>query len=370
MIYRKILTNKSLPLKKRMMMVFSYFWLKRSSRIQWKIRYNKTFLTNPHNKVALAKSVERAHRDYWKDFQSRVNMSTMRSCSNSSGVAEPKYIPAEVFRNDVEPTLNNTPSAAYLQYKSLYNKQFPGNIFPRDFFHNVNGEWLNGELESITFKEVRSMAGNLEYPVVVKPNKDTGGGAGISFPANSAELLKTIENRSNLVIQEKIVQHEFFNQFNPQGINSIRSNIYRSVKDNKLHVLNTILRMGTGGSLDNISDGGVSTLIRPDGYLNGYALDYNRNKVTKHPDTGLSFDLMIPDMEGLRELSRQVAHKLFYTRLVALDICMDKDGKWRVIEVNLFNGSPNLAQSHGVAFFGDFTDEVRDYCLSKHWTIS
>lgn len=369
MIYKKILTNKSLPLKKRMMVGFSYFWLKRSSRILWKIRYHKIFSINPKNKVPLEKSVEKAHRDYWKDFQQRLDMSTLRVCSNSSGVAIPEYIPAEVFRNDVEPSLNNTPSAAYLQYKSLYNNKFPGNIFPRDYFHNVNGEWLNSELESITFEEVKSIAEKLEYPVVVKPNRDSGGGAGINFPANSFELLKIIEKRSNLVIQEKIVQHEFFNQFNPQGINSIRSNIYRSVKDNKLHVLNTILRMGTGGSLDNISDGGISTLIRPDGYLNGFALDYYRSKVTKHPDTGLSFDLMIPDMEGLRELSKKVAHKLFYTRLVALDICMDKDGKWRVIEVNLFSGSPDLAQSHGVAFFGDFTDEVRDYCLSKHWTI-
>jgi len=369
-MYKTILTQKALPFKKRIRRVMEYSVFRRSTRIQEGIRNKSYGKHNPDLIRPIEKSLEKAHQEYWKGFQRRVNRATLRISSNSSGVSDHKYIPEEIFRNDVEPTLNHTIAVEYLQFKSLYNRLFPAGLFPADYLHNMDGVWFDSDYNIISFDEVIQIAKGLDYPVVCKPNKDTGGGKGIVFPKNAAELVEAIQNKDNLLIQEKIVQHPYFNQFNPQGLNTIRVNMYRSVVDNKQHIISMALRYGVGGSLDNLSDGGIGAMINDDGYLGGYALNLPCDRYQTHPDTNLSFDQQLPDMDGLRKISIEVAQELFYTRLISLDICYDKEAKWRVIEVNLFSGSLRFPQYYGSPYFGEFTDEVRDYCLSHHWTLS
>ena len=369
-MYKIILTNKVLPWKKRLKRVVEYFIRKRSTRIQWNNRNKEAFGLNPVPFKPIEKSIEKAHREYWQGFQKRVNLATLRSCTNNSEKPDHRYVPEEIYRNDIEPTLHKSASLEYLQYKSLFNRLFPAGVFPADYLHIMNGECFDSNYNSISFDELIQIAQGLHYPLVCKPSRDSGSGQGVVFPKNATELVEAVKNKPNMVVQEYIVQHPFFNQFNPDGINSLRVNVYRSVTDNKQHVLNMTLRMGVGGSLDNISAGGIAALIKEDGTICGYALDKNSTRHLKHPDTGVTFDQQIPDIEGIRKIAIQVAQELYYTRLVALDICYDQHAKWRVIEVNLFSGTLKFPQYYGVPFFGEFTDEIRDYCLSHHWALS
>ena len=366
---KKIILNRKIPIKERIKRLVAYSLSRRGARILWKRQFRTVFELNPMHRQPAEKSIEKAHKVYWKPFRSHINMSTLRNAYGISGIADPKFIPEEIYESDIEPTLNSTRLVDYLSNKSFYNYWFPGKVFPQDFFHNVAGEWLDHDLNAVSFEQIRFIAQNLPYPVVFKPNRDSYGGKDIYFPGDLNELMNLVEKKKNFLIQEKIKQHPFFNQFNHHGINTLRVNIYRSVSDNTLNITSMALRMGVGGSLDNVTAGGIVTRVRKDGFLNGWAIDNYGKKYVKHPDTGVGFNGQIPNLKRLQEMVLKIAGKIFYARLMSFDCCYDSDENWRMIEINLFSGTICFAQEHGALYFDEFTDEVHDYCIKNHWTL-
>ena len=368
-MYSKFISSKTLGVKDKIKNMIAYFLRRRGARILWNEEWALIHKNTPAYNRAADKQIEKEHIRYWKAFRRKVNPSTLRMSLNISETANPKCIPEEVFMSDIEPTLNGTDSVVYISNKSLANNWFGGDVFPDDYIHNIDGDWLDHNLNSISFDQVRDIAKTLTYPVVVKPNRDSYGGSNVFFPKSSDELVELLQGRTNYLVQEKLTQHPYFNGYNPHGINSLRVNIYRSVKDNQLHIFNVAFRMGVGGSLDNLTSGGIGVMVRPDGRMDGYALDAKGKKHFEHPDTGCTFDQQIPDYENLKAVSLQVASKVLYARIICLDMCYDAEGKWRMIEVNINGTTLMFAQYHGVPFFDQFTDEVRDYCTTNHWTL-
>ena len=369
-MYRNIALSKKLSWKEKIKNTLAYFFRRRGARILWNAEWGRVHKITPAYNTAADKQVEKEHVQYWQAFRKKVNPSSMRMGYNIAGIADPKIIPEEVFMSDIEPTLNRTASSVYLSYKSIYNSWFGEGVFPKDYIHNVDGDWLDHRLKSIPFDQVRSIARGLNYPVVMKPNRDSFGGSDVFFPKSSQELEKLMEGRSDFLVQEKLSQHEFFTKFNTHGINSMRVNIYRSVADNQLHVINMAFRMGVGGSLDNLTSGGIGVMVRKDGTMDGFALDGKGRKFPEHPDTGMTFDHKIPDFEQLKDTALKVAEKILYARIICLDMCYDAEGKWRMIEVNLSGTTLMFAHYHGIPFFEQYTDEVRDYCIKEHWTLT
>jgi len=369
-IYLRILTNNELFIKERIKNFVKYLMMRRSAKIQRKRGYAKLLNVNPEYNRPLDKSVEEMHKSYWKPYRKKVNLTTLRLTKNISGVSNPKFIPHEIFDSDIEPVMNQSPGIIYFTYKSLSNHWFRGNVFPHDYFHNIDGAWFDHDLNPISISDMYSIADEIKYPVVIKPNRDSYGGKNIHFPESKKELLELIEGKRDFLVQEKIKKHTFYEQFGAEGLNTLRVNVYRSFSDNKWHVVSAALRMGMSGSLDNLSSGGIASVINKEGFLNGYAINTHGTKFFKHPDTGAAFDQEIPDYEGLLEFSLDIANKLFYARLASLDLCYDYNGNWRGIEVNITNTTlSHFAQHHGVEFFGEFTDEVHDYCLQNHWAL-
>ena len=370
-MYRKILFNKNLSLRERLKRFIAYACKRRGARINFNRFFRKVFKLHPDYNKCDDNSIENEHKLYWSFFNNRMNFKTLRVCKSISGVSNSKLIPEEIYVADIEPTLNKTHECDFLSYKSFYNRWFPGKIFPCDFFHNVDGEWLDHDLNRISFSEVCSIARTLEYPVVLKPNRDSYGGKGVSFLQNAESLIKYAKSKKNFVVQEKIKQHPFFAQYHENSLNTFRIHVYRSVTDNKMHVTNIIFRTGLGdNSLDNVSGGGVMILVKQDGYMAGYALDNYGKKFFKHPDSGLEFNKKIPDLEGLKRISLSVAHKIFYARVIGLDLCYDAESNWRMIEINILDNTIRLAQYYGELFFGEFSDEVYDYCKVNHWALT
>ncbi len=365
-----IFKNKKIPLKKRIKNAVVYFLVRRGARLSWKSMFHQFYTSAPENFQPASQKEEMAHTKYWQYFSKRVNLNTYRVCKNISGIGNPKYIPEEIYIVDIERTLNHDVRIDYLSNKSFYNHWFPSGIFPLDYFHNIDGEYLDKNLESITFDKVSQIASGLVYPVVLKPNHDSYGGRDVVFPASQEDLLQIALKSKNFVVQEKIQQHEFFNKYNHCGLNTVRVSLYRSVKDNRLHIINTAMRMGIGGGLDNLSSGGILTYLRKDGTMNGYALNKFGFKYFEHPDSHLKFNERIPDIELLRELCKKVAHKIFYARILSLDACYDITSRWRIVEANVLGQHTiKFAQNAGQPFFREFTDEVVEYCKVNHWAL-
>ncbi len=365
----KIILNRHLPLRIRFIRLFKYLAILHGAKTGWKERYKKLFSIHPKYRKPIEKVAEEMHSSSWKSFSNNVNLATFRVCANISGLTNPDIIPEEIFVADIEPTLNNRVFAEFYNVKSFYNEWFPKGLFPLDYFHKIGDEYLDANLKKLSNDELALLINNIDYPVVMKPNIDSYGGKGVLFPPNGVELYDLAMNSRDFVVQEKIKQHYFFNQFSPSGINSIRVYVYKSVSDDNWRFLDSALRMGIGGSLDNETAGGIVCSIKENGVLNGFAVDKYGKKYVNHPDTGMAFNVEVPYFEILKTTAVSVAQRIFYARLVGLDLCLDIHSKWRLLEINVFGTTIRFSQYAGYPFFGNFTDEVKNYCLENHWAM-
>ncbi len=369
-MYLRILSNKRLTQRERLKNLLAYYLKRRGAYRQWRRYFIRKFSERPDYNKPLSKNVEMEYRRRWGFFNKKINCSTLRLTARISGLSDSFIVPHPIFQVDIEPTLNDTPEVGYLAFKSTYNNWFTSGIFPMDYIHNIDGYWFNHDLDTITLAEAMDIAKSIEYPVVIKPNRDSYGGKGLIFPKDADDAIVYLKHNKDFLVQEKIKQHPLMSKFHPESLNTIRVYLYRSVYDNSINILNTTLRMGLGNSqVDNITSGGIMAKINSDGTLCGYAINTSKNSLYSHPDSGIDFNFQIPDWGSLLELSKLVAQKILYARLVGLDACYDNKGEWRIIEINLFSASMGLSQNFGEPFFGKFSDEVYEYCKANHWAL-
>lgn len=345
-------------------------WIRFATNRSLQQRFRTVFQPHPEYRHPIDRDVEKKHLKLWKTLRNDVNLDTLRLCSNISGISNYRIVPEEVFASDIQRSLcKQQEKIQYLANKSFYNRWYSGNVFPEVFVHNIDGIFFNNRYISITENEISKILGELDYPVVIKPNMDSMGGANVFFPKDENELKSLMENSKNYVVQEVIRQHEFFDKYNRHGLNTIRLDLYRSVVTNDMHYLHAALRMGKGGDLDNETAGGIHCFINEDGYLNDYAVDKIGDIYTQHPDTKLKFcdESKIPFFDEMKKLAIEIAKDLYLSRLISLDMCLDRTNRWRVIEINLFDITIQFAQLGGKPFFGHFTKEVIDYCKQNPW---
>ncbi len=340
------------------------------SKKDWNNRNNHVFRINPEYRNSTTSEVEAIHHSIWSKLRPDFSFDTLRICNGISGVADPETVPEEVYVSEIEPCLNHYRDISYLANKNFYNRWFSNGLFPNIFFHNIDGDFYDNTYKLIDQCELDSIIEKLKFPVVIKPSLGPGGGKDVYFPKDRVTLEKFMIGNINFVVQELIYQHEFFNSYNPNCLNTFRVCTYRSVVDNVVHVLNVSMRMGKGGSLDNETAGGIVCGVLDDGRLNNYAVDKFGAKFFCHPDTGKDFSEqeIIPNFSELIELSKNTAQEIYLCRLASLDACLDETGKWRLIEINLFNQTIRFSQYVGRPFFGRFTQEVINYCIKhKKW---
>lgn len=190
----------------------------------------------------------------------------------------------------IEPFLNNERYIGFLECKSIYNKWYGQGVFPKDYFHKIEGGYFTPEFDIIEDIEsfIDCEVGNINFPVVIKPSKDSYGGKDVYFVNSKIEIKEIISQYSNLVVQEKIEQSELINVFNKDSVNTVRVCLYKD-KAGRFHVINASIRMGVNGSLDNLSDGGIVCNINPTEKLNSYANDKHGKKYIKHPNSHFIF---------------------------------------------------------------------------------
>lgn len=369
-VYKNIVGSNKFSVKDKAKRFAYYLSRRRGAEKSWANRHQKLFSLHNSYYEPCDTKIESEHQQKWSVFREDVDMSTLRICKNLSGYADARIVPEDIFVSDIEPALRTDESCHFLSHKSFYNHWFPGNLFPQDLLHCIEGRYMDANLNDIPFDQLVEKAHSISFPVVMKPNKDSFGGKDVIFVEDAERLVSLCKNSSDFVVQKLIRQHDFFNKYNPVGLNTIRVYVYRSVKDNATHILNMALRMGKAGSLDNETSGGIHTRINKDGFLNGYAVDKYGERFTSHPDTGYRFDAQIPAFKELKTLSLAIAQKVFFTRIVGLDVCFDETGQWRVIEVNTKGHTIRFSQYGGQPFFGKFTNEVIEYCQKNHWTLN
>lgn len=346
---KKFIKNKTIDIWKTVS-VYSAFY-----------RNHKEKYESPDfKKVSLTRNEKKEYRDYWKRISPIISFKTVEIAKSLSGKFDKRIIPEEFFPLYIEYALNPTKNVTFLANKSIYNRWFDRGLFPKDFFHKIDNSYYTYDFQVIENIEqfIDDTINNIDFPMVIKPNKGSYGGKDIYFVDNKEAIKKIIIQYPHLVAQEKIEQSELINVFNEGSINTVRVCVYRD-ENGSIHVLNASIRMGKDGSLDNMTDGGIVCSIRSDGTLNDYANDIMAKKYLSHPNSGFVFkDKSFPFYKELIEVSKNVASGIVGARLVSLDMALDSTQQWRCIELTIAGQTIEFPQNAGEPFLGKYTDEI------------
>lgn len=356
--------------KHRLLQIIKYTYCSVTATLLFKKKYRSQIAHGNMASVKLLKPQIRDYKAFWKMMNKPVETRTVELCYNLSGHFDLRIMPEDIFRADVEPSLNCRNDLHFFANKNIYGKWFGTGIFPLDYFHKVGGVYYDRSLKVI--ENINSYIESTEFifPVVLKPSTGSSGGKDIYFLQSRAEIARTMDMFDNLVVQEELTQHSFLSAINPAGINSVRVCIYRSVSDHSYHVLNASLRMGKDGSLDNETAGGIVCNINDNGSLNHYAVDRYGITYSHHPNTGFVFQgNSLPYYENLSHTALEIARQIPVANLISLDLCLDIREVWRCLEVNLNLQTIRFAQYAGKPFFREFTEEVMQYTKKHHWAL-
>lgn len=312
----------------------------------------------------------------------RVNKDFYRVFSKYSG-EDINIVPDDICHNVIEPILNPKRFLSAYEDKCLFDKMlwssFNRNITPITFIKNIGG--ANFDINYTPIESIDIAINDIPKEIdrlIIKKSIDSSSGRDVAFVQRDENghfkdfstgdvfseqyLFKMF--KQNYVVQKAMAQSTFMSQFCKTSVNTIRIAVYRSVKTNIPTVINAIIRIGKDGSLvDNAHAGGMFVGVDKDGILGKYCC--NQYGETVPIFNGIDFSsttYQIPNYERVKEFAEKVASALPHQRLLALDVMLDENDNPVLLEYNIRAFSVWLFQFTNGAGFGEFTDEIIEYC--------
>lgn len=354
-----------------------WFYNQRSN-IKFYTKVNSILSGLSDNRFPINREKLKEHKVKWSVLSRKVNVKWYKMYSFISKIENPDYIPENIYYNIVEPTLNNKFFSKAYADKGMYGNHFDDQHFIKSILVNREGIWYDQHNENIKINDEQFF--NLLKPyskIVIKPTIDSGGGESVLIIEKKNYIWLVDSNREltlefligkfkeNFLIQEYLIQHPFFKTYNPSSLNTVRIFTYRSVITEEIHTLHSILRVGKKGSMvDNQAAGGVSCRINNIGRLNGFAI--NKKGERKTNINGIDIENReVPNFSQMLTLVKDVASKVYYSRLLGFDICVDERNNIKIVEINNQNNEINFFQMNGKPLFGEYTEEIINHCVKN-----
>lgn len=317
------------------------------------------------------------HVNLWEVFGQRVNPAWLRIYGNISGIWDYRYVPESHYYTIIEPCINDKSYSKAYTDKNFYSVILNDFKRPESILSNIGGEFYNNKHQSIDYRTVEELLGTAER-FIIKPATDSGGGKNVSlirrqnqrFISETGEafshtgLMKKYDK--NFIVQEVIDQDPFYEKFNDTSLNTIRVLTYRSCADNRINILHSLLRVGKKGRItDNQASGGYACGLTVEGSITGIAVDKYGNSYNEVNSVPLIKGTKLPGFDLIIQTASKIAVMFPYSRLLGLDLCLDKEGQCRVIEVNNINNEINFFQMTNGPLFREFTEEIISFCLNR-----
>jgi len=317
----------------------------------------------------------KAYKKRWKRLSPRIEKAYMLNVSKSIQAIDLDVVPSDVYYSIIEPTLNNIPFSVGLEDKSQLDTMY-GELTPVVFLKNIHGVFFIEDkfVKPENIDLITCLKGHQK--VIVKQSVDSHGGRSIvvfrqkgdGFYNDEGEQL-TIDYllskfKSNFIVQAYVNQHDFYAQFNQSSLNSLRVMTYRSVVDNEIKVLNTVLRVGNAGSyVDNLMYGGYAIGVGEDGFLRDFGVN-NKGEIRKEFNGKLLQNIgKVVGIDTVLETATKAAELHHHSRILGFDMCVTNDNRVIIIEVNTWDLGMYIIQLANGALFHKYTDEVIDYCV-------
>lgn len=187
------------------------------------------------------------------------------------------------------------------------------------------------DLRSCTKKELEEFLKNKD-DVIYKPIAGDGGHGIEKVPVK--EAINLIGN--NGLLEEVVVQHKELGKLYNNSVNTLR--IFTLLVDNKPNVIQTILKIGNGGIIDNFSSGGMYTFLNEKGIVSVPAIDqadniYKTHPITKEKIVGFKVPMYDKALKLVREASKLVPEIAY----IGWDVAITEKGPV-IIEGNCYPG--------------------------------
>ncbi len=238
---------------------------------------------------------------------------------------ERKTYLTRVKNNAIVRKYNDKKYFKYFDNKYEFNKIF-NKYLKRDWLYLDNN-----------YEEFKTFCKN-KKEIIVKPI-DGCGGIGVELIKLDKRKLKTIYNNlinnNQLLIEEKIVQHEDLDKLNKSSVNTLRIVTFYDGK--VTHILNTVLKIGNGGVTDNFSSGSMYTFIK-NGKIIVPAIDKDDNIYKIHPISKQSLiGYKIPNYDKCIKMVKECAKIIPEIKYVGWDVAVKEDDVC-LIEGNCYPG--------------------------------
>ena len=218
----------------------------------------------------------------------------MAKCALKYGSGYMDYFEFEFYLlNDEERSTYLTGRINNEIIKKYNNKEYWHLFSDKTEFNKLFKEYLGREyldLRTSTFKEFKEFISNKDK-IIAKPI-DACGGKGIDVieidktklknEYNVLKIYNKIMKNEQFLVEEYIIQNSKLNELYNGSVNSLR--ILTFLDDNgEVHIMNSILKIGNSGNVDNFSSGGMYTFVNDEGVVYVPAIDEKGNIYSKHP---------------------------------------------------------------------------------------
>lgn len=177
-------------------------------------------------------------------------------------------------------------------------------------------------------------------------------------------LYQELLEQKMFLAEETIVQHPVMSRLCQRSVNTIRIVTILSDAGNP-HVVYALIRIGSGNNdVDNITSGGMYTLLSPEGKITHPAFcDKTVSYYETHPATGCPLiGFQVPYFEQAMELVRKAALVEPRMRYIGWDVAITPDGPV-LVEGNDLPGY-DMCQNHRFHDDGRGIKDAFDYALS------
>lgn len=306
-------------------------------------------------------------REYWGKYNIRVNADWHKFYSSRTNIYDVRFIPEDLHIAKIDKFLSSKTLSKGVDDKNYYDIWFPEIKKPKTVVRKINGFYYDGNYKYLDEDRVVSLCQEYE-DLIIKPAIGIGGSQGIEFwnRNQGTEDLKRIifEGIDSLNVQEIFEQHEELGKAHPASINTIRT--ISLLKDGKVHILSSVLRMGVNGKrVDNVRAGGIACGIKENGQLKDIAYSSLGERYDRHPQGFVFSDCIVPSYDKILETIKEEHIKLAHFRLISWDFTVDKEGIPVLIEPNLREGAIGIHQLNNGPLFGDLTEEILDEVFLK-----
>ena len=234
------------------------------------------------------------------------------------------------------------------------------------FYQFIHRDWIGAKESTLSdFKKFIA-----EHPRFFAKQNTGGGGEGariiqIDSESNVEEIFSELQ-KSDMVLEEILVQNEKIRSFCPDTLNTIRINTFRDEHD-FVHLVVASGRFGRMGQVtDNYHTGGFAVVINPENgriISDGLNMAHERSKV--HPDTGKVFkNFKYPFWIKIRKAVIKMAKLVPHIRHVGWDVTINSNDEVELVEANDLPGSAVYQAADSVGklnFYKPLIEEFKKY---------